>query len=152
MPITTSLQLHHIKVLIEELEKLRTETPKPKFEMSRWIDALLTFGRNKTSLRKTIHEATLHPCRTSACLAGKASLIPRIRRMGFRWDFWDFNVHGEATAAFHYRGYFGTSAVRKFFGEDVYYQVFVNLENIRTLLQGIKALKQFMERNEKSLH
>jgi len=76
--MTTKVQKERIEVLIEELEKLRAKHGrKVKFDMGVWCKAT----------KEDIPEAIKNPCGTYACLAGKAGLIPRIRRMGFKWVY-----------------------------------------------------------------
>jgi len=135
---TTKVQLDRIRILIEELEKLRKDNPKGKFNMGIWCD--LEFARTKTKLQKQIMEATKNPCGTAACLAGKAGLMPRFRRMGFKWT-----AHSSGYADFSYKGNLGDDAVKAFFGYDVFTDVFLNTNEIKTLFQGINALRQFVE-------
>jgi len=137
--MTTPVQLRRIRILIEELEKLRKDNPKGKFNMGIWC--ALTKAVDRFILRKEILEATKDPCGTVACLAGKAGLIPRIRRMGFKWDP---TGRRKAHANFRYREHRGVGAVTAFFGEDVLYHVF-RIMTINTLYQGIQALKIFVK-------
>lgn len=137
--------LHRIKVLIEELEDLRANTPKPKFNMKAWCE--IVRGKSKTFLRKLIGAAVKNPCGTSGCLAGKAGLIPKIRRMGFRWEVLPgCRSHRPATAGFRYKNFTTDAAVRQFFGRMCYWEVFMDMYGINTLLQGIVALKRFHKR------
>ena len=84
---TTKVQLRRINILIEELEELRRTTKDIKFEMGTWCELeYVDDGQSATDLQKLIRNATKNPCGTAACLAGKAGLIPRIRKMGFMWN------------------------------------------------------------------
>ena len=137
--MTTKVQLRRIEILIEELEKLRKAKPKGKFNMRIWC--ALKRAATRAVLRKQIREAVKNPCGTSACLAGKAGLIPRIRKMGFKWDTIDrWGDHG----GFRYKKFIREAAVRAFFGDDVYWGVFNRPHSITTLFQGINALKSFV--------
>lgn len=147
----TETQYKRTKVLIEELIKLRSNTVKPKFKMKNWMSETLTKMFRKEDLHAEIMEATRNPCGTACCLAGKAGLLPRIRRMGFKWDVipgpkrfsWS-----DAKADFQFNGETGTKATREFFGSHVFERVFMNTSHIRTLLQGIKALQAVVEQYE----
>jgi hypothetical protein len=144
------IQLKRTKVLIVELHKLRDNTEKPKFNMGDWMNNLLSRMSSKAALHKAIMEATKNPCGTAACLAGKAGLIPRIRRMGFKWDVLPERSYltGQAQAGFHYDGWTGDHAVQEFFGSDVFHEVFMDISGIRTLLQGIRALEKIVKEEE----
>jgi len=155
--MTTKVQLKRINILIEELEKLRASTPRPKFNMGMWCeltgrDEKDSWGRavsndTRAELRAKIKAAVLNPCGTAACLCGKAGLMPRFRRMGFRWDV---SKSGKVEGKFYYskrgraRDTYGEVATMEFFGFDVYDDVFINVDEIKTLSQGIKALKRFV--------
>lgn len=132
--MTTKAQLNRIRILIEELEKLRKEHGrKVKFAMGVWCDLE----------DKSLREAVRNPCGTYACLAGKAGLIPRIRRMGFKCFDDDFGVD------FKYKSHSGTSAIEKFFGKEIMRSVFTRYAmTIPTLFQGILALKRFVAARE----
>jgi hypothetical protein len=139
----TEKQYRRVKILITELEKLRQTTKKPKFYMGNWMSRLLQKRRSKRALHIAVMEATREPCGTEACLAGKAGLIPKIRRMGFKWDVTDrTDEYDYAIANFRYKVYTGDEAVRAFFGRDIFNQVFMNTSGIKTLFQGINALKR----------
>ncbi len=135
-------QYRRVKILITELEKLRKTTKKPKFYMGNRMSRILQKRVSKRALRIAIMEATREPCGTEACLAGKAGLIPRIRRMGFKWDVMDEpGEYGYAKANFRYKFYKGDEAVRHFFGRDIFNDIFMNTAGIKTLFQGINKLK-----------
>lgn len=134
--MTTRVQLRRIKILIEELEKLPTDGV---FKMDTWCELSGGFG---TSLKSKIRKAVRNPCGTAACLAGKAGLIPRIRRMGFKWDVLGRWGHH---ANFRYKTFIGGSARWEFFGEDVNDAVFTSIDTIDTLPEGIEALKEFVK-------
>ncbi len=142
----TDIQIKRTEVLIEELIKLRATTEKPQFNMKQWMSNFLTrMPGAKALLHREIMEATKNPCGTSACLAGKAGLIPRIRRMGFKWDVVPepkSSRYYDTRACFQYDGLTGDNAAVAFFGNAVYHGVFMNYGEIRTLLQGINALKE----------
>ncbi len=150
-------QYKRTKVLIEELIKLRANTEKPKFQMKNWMSEALKKMASKVGLHKAIMDATKNPCGTTCCLAGKAGLIPRIRRMGFKWDVrpgpvdakhYSWSAQPWARACFQFDGWTGDAAARKFFGDTVFEKVFMNVAGIRTLLQGIKALQYQVEQYE----
>jgi len=146
----TSKQLFRVEVLIEELVRLRKETPKPQFNMKNWC--LLASARTKTFLAQLIGRAVKNPCGTTACLAGKAALIPKIRRMGFRWEVMRPKSHRRgqmAKAGFRYKRNIADKAVKQFFGPMCYWEVFMDIYGINTLLQGIDALKRFHRRESK---
>lgn len=148
---TTTKQLTRIKILIEELESLRENTEKPAFDMGTWCE--ISEADTKTKIQKQISEAVKNPCQTAACLAGKAGLMPRFRRMGFSWRFSHFGIlFGKneigACASFKYKEYKGVLAVKMFFGADVTKEVFMQTLGIRTLFQGINALKEFVAEEE----
>ena len=138
--MTTKAQLRRINILIEELEKLRKENPKGKFDMGTWCS--IKRAATRLLLRKQILEAIQNPCGTAACLAGKAGLIPRIRRMGFKWD--TAKSRGNV-ADFRYKKLIGNVAVQFFFGSAVFHRVFTRTYSISTLYQGIQALKCFVK-------
>ncbi len=144
--MTTQIQIDRLNVLIVELEALRANTKKPKFDMGNWMSGALTRLTTKVGLHKAIMEATENPCGTASCLAGKAGLIPKIRRMGFKWDVMPDRSYltGQAQAGFHYDGWTGDFAVQEFFGSEAFHEVFMAISEIRTLLQGIKALKRLV--------
>ena len=144
----TTKQLRRVKILITELEKLRATTKTPKFNMGQWMSRLLKRRNSKKAMKIAIMEATREPCNTSACLAGKAGLIPKIRRMGFRWDVIGANSYGEGVADFRYKDFIGDEAVKQFFGYDTYSDVFLNTYDINTLFQGINALKRAVKAEE----
>ncbi len=143
-------QLKRCKILITELHELRKNTIKPKFNMGNWMCDTLSRMTRKGRLHRAIMEATKNPCSTAACLAGKAGLIPRIRRMGFKWDVLSgvSYLTGQAQAGFHYGGYTGDDAVKAFFGSDAFHDIFMDLGGIRTLLQGIRALERLVKAEE----
>ena len=146
-------QLFRIKVLIEELVRIRAETDKPKFNMKHWCE--LARGKSITFLNKLIGKAIKNPCGTSCCLAGKAGLLPKIRRMGFKWEAKPSSspVRGApATGGFRYQHNVDDNAVKKFFGTMCYWEVFMDLYGISTLLQGIEALKRFHRRESNEAH
>lgn len=151
--ITTQIQINRLNVLIEELEKLRANTAKPKFEMRNWMAETLSKFATKVGLHKAIMDATKNPCGTAACLAGKAGLIPRIRRLGFRWDVMETKTFmtNQAQACFHFDGYTGDVAVKHFFGWEAFSEVFMALGEITTLFQGIKRLKKLVKEEQKIL-
>ena len=142
-------QLFRIEVLIEELVRLRKDTPKPMFSMKNWC--LLARGRTQTFLKQLIGAAVKDPCGTTACLAGKAGLIPKIRRMGFRWEVMK-GRRGRglpARAGFRYKNNIEDKAVKSFFGPMCYWEVFMDIYGINTMLQGIDALKRFHKRESR---
>jgi len=145
-------QLFRVGVLIEELVRLRKETPRPKFNMKSWCS--IASGTSKTFLMKLIGQAVKNPCGTSACLAGKAGLIPKIRRMGFRWEVMRQSADRKrrlipAKAGFRYKRSIDCNAVKKFFGPMCYWEVFMDIYGIHTLLQGIDSLKRLHKRESK---
>ena len=148
----TKAQLFRVGVLIEELEKVRKSTPSPKFNMKSWCT--LHRAATKTFLKKLIGQAVKNPCGTTACLAGKAGLLPKIRRMGFRWEVMrpkSYRQRGHpAHAGFRYKHNIEVNAVKKFFGTMCYWEVFMNIYGINTLLQGIDALKRFHKRESRA--
>ncbi len=138
----SKVQYNRTKILIEELKTLRANTPKPKFRMANWMSEFLTKMFHKKDLHQAIMDATREPCGTACCLAGKAGLIPRIRRLGFKWDVLDGgSAWSDAKANFQYKDEIGNEAVKLFFGSYLFCRVFMNTEGLRTLLQGIKALQ-----------
>lgn len=145
--MTTPVQLKRLNVLIEELERLRANTVKPKFNMGNWMSNALSRFKTKVGLHKAIMEATENPCGTAACLAGKAGIIPKIRRMGFKWDVLpEFSyLNGQAQAGFHYNGWTGDYAVKEFFGQEAFHECFMAIGEIKTLLQGINKLKSVVK-------
>lgn len=146
---TTKVQKGHIRVLIEELEKLQ-DTKDIQFNMSHWCELGLRKPFDapmpREELREAILLATKNPCGTSACLAGKAGLIPRIRRMGFKWGV---SRGGAIKGIFRYtnngRELTGDAAVCAFFGERVFEIVFTGRFDIKTIPQGIQALENFLD-------
>jgi len=145
--MTTPTQLRRINILIEELIKLRQRAidrdREIEFNMASWMEP----GMSSPNLRSKIDKAVRNPCGTEACLCGKAGLIPRIRRLGFKWDIIP-KSYG-TSANFQYTGgdgdrYHGSHAVKEFFGEDVTEEVFLGGQDINTLFQGIQALKRFV--------
>ena len=130
--MTTKVQLNRIRILIEELEKLRAQHGRGiKFDMGLYV----------STLNFDLPTAIKNPCGTYACLVGKAGLIPRIRRMGFRWT--------QAAGGgydFRYKKCRGSDAIRTFFGDAVSAEIFhgPGMDRISTLFQGIKALKKFV--------
>lgn len=148
-PKPSKEHLFRVKVLIEELEDLRANTQKPKFNMKSWCE--LVIGHSKTFLKKLIGEAVKNPCGTVGCLAGKAGLIPKIRRMGFRWEVLPGQKNrAPARAGFRYKNFTTDAAVRQFFGRMCYWEVFMDMYGINTLLQGIDALKRFHKRESRA--
>lgn len=156
--MTTLVQLKRIKILIEELESLKETTKKPAFDMHQWCE--IGELRTKALMQKQINKAVKNPCQTAACLAGKAGLMPRFRRMGFSWAFSHYGPSGVihnrlvALADFRYRDrhkhvWKGTFALEKFFGIPVYRQIFMRTYKIRTLFQGINALKRFVAEEDR---
>jgi hypothetical protein len=159
-PMTNGDQIKRIHILIEELEIIKKETSRQKFNMHEWCE-LMKF-HTRAALKRAVKGATKNPCGTSACLAGKAALIPRLRKMGFKWDFLkleDIGYPGEnktqAVAGFIYkeRGQWGErfegdEAVKQFFGLRAYQDVFHNFR-IKTLARGIKELKAFVDVEER---
>lgn len=144
-------QLFRVKVLIEELEKMRKSNPSPKFHMKSWCE--LACARSRTFLNKLIRRATKNPCGTTACLAGKAGLIPKIRRMGFKWEARELSSEllrsTTARAGFKFKDKVDDNAVKEFFGIMCYWEVFMDIYGISTLIEGIKALKGFHKRESK---
>jgi len=149
--MTTPIQLHRIKILIEELTKLRQRAIDKsrgiEFDMTTWMDPELC----SPNLGTKINKAVKNPCGTSACLAGKAGLIPKIRKLGFQWDITP-KSYG-TSAGFSYTEnefrYTGNSAVSLFFGGGVFKAVFLDVKGINTLHQGIMALKRFVHKARK---
>ena len=148
----TPIQITRCKVLIRELKLLKANTVKPKFFMGNWMSLFLTKRRTTRELHQDIMEATRNPCGTACCLAGKAGLIPAIRRMGFKWDVYTkdqaFDLFGNARAGFQFGSHLGDAAVINFFGQLAFSDVFMNIYNIHTLLQGIKALEAVIKAGE----
>lgn len=148
----TPIQIRRVKILIRELKFLRANTPNPVFRMGEWMCNILTKRKSKKVLHQDIMKATKQPCGTAACLAGKAGLIPAVRRMGFKWDVYTkdqaFDLFGNARAGFQFGSHLGDNAVVAFFGQMAFSEVFMDIRGIRTLLQGIKALEAVVERGE----
>jgi len=153
--MTNKEQINRLKVLIEELEIIyKGPRKKSSINMSEWCE--LDKFHSMAALTRAIKIATEDPCGTSACLAGKAGLIPRIRKMGFKWDFdhsqpvgfeWERKTQAVAGFVFKERGHLprkGDIAVKEFFGERAFQDVFHNF-NIKTLFQGIRELKAFVK-------
>ena len=144
----TEFQINNCKILIEELTKLQETVKEPIFDMSRWVDPILDHFRTKKGLHAKIMEVTKNPCGTAACLAGKAGLIPRIRKMGFKWDVVVHkNYLHEATATFMFDDLQENEAVRAFFGTTTFQKVFLRTK-IRTLNGGIRVLKRHVKDEE----
>lgn len=146
--MTHPKQLNHIRLLISELEKLQKETPEPEFDMNIWCSLAnsdLQFDREQ--LERQIEKATENPCGTAACLAGKAGLIPAIRKLGFKWAVSSKknNIgHRDFPAGqFQYKDRRGRAATEEFFGVSVMHMVFES-DQIYTLQEGIDALKAFV--------
>ncbi len=123
--------LRRIKILIEEFEKFGN---KGFVYMDEWVNTdnvpESDMGRGD---RKFIIEAGKNPCGTAACIAGKAGLMPRFRRLGFKYNI--------------YWGSFNVSADR-FFGESFHEAVFVGrfaVSNVHTPKQAVILMKAFLE-------
>ncbi len=145
--MTNKVQLRRVKMLIEEFEEILRTVPKPNFNMKMWCE-LRTSNLVNSNLRAKIREAVKNPCGTAACLAGKAGLMPRFRRLGFKWDD-IFDQNTEFYGTFSYDGAVGNYAVKRFFGTDVFHDVFINTDNIVTIKGGIYHLKLCVARIEK---
>lgn len=148
--MTTPIQLHRIEILIEELEKLRQRAKKRKQEIQFFMGNWITPELASPNLKDKIAKAVRNPCGTQACLAGKAGLISKIRRMGFKWEILPGSRGTESNFQFtenRYR-FRGDSAVKAFFGGDVTKEIFLGSQSIKTLFQGIQALKRFVKANQ----
>lgn len=144
----TNLQIEHCKILVEELEKLQKATKAPVFSMERWVNPILDRARTQALLHKRIMDVTKNPCGTAACLAGKAGLIPRIRRLGFKWDIVKGRYYGgDAKANFKYGTSEGTYAVTAFFGYSTFTNVFMRTK-IRTLNGALRVLRKHIRVEE----
>lgn len=147
----TNFQINNCKILLEELEKLQQATKAPVFSMERWVNPILDRARTQKALHKRIMQVTDNPCGTAACLAGKAGLIPRIRRLGFKWDVLTGKRRcffgGDAKANFQYDIYEGTNAVCAFFGGDTFREVFMRTK-IRTLNGALRVLRKHIRVEE----
>ncbi len=145
----TETQISNCKVLIEELTKAQKAERKPIFSMERWIDPNLDSGPSKKALHEKIMKVTLDPCGTAACLAGKAGLFPRIRKLGFKWDVISKAGYlgAVARASFSYQGLIGTDATREFFGRSTLDNVFMRTK-IRTLNGALRVLKRHVKDKE----
>ncbi len=144
--MTTPIQLHRIEILIEELEKLRQRAKERKEEIEFNMGFWITPEMEGPNLKGKIDKAVRNPCGTAACLAGKAGLIPRIRRLGFKFDIVPGSYGAKAEFQYTENGfnYRENSAIGAFFGEDVTKKIFIGSHNIDTLFQGIQALKRFV--------
>ena len=143
----TEKQISNCKVLIEELVKAQKAERKPIFSMERWIAPDFDHGPTKKALHEKIMKVTLDPCGTAACLAGKAGLFPRIRKLGFKWDVVagrPFNGGYYARANFSYQGLIGSAATKEFFGESTFNSVFIRTK-IRTLSGALRVLKKHIK-------
>ncbi len=140
-------QISHCKVLIEELTKAQKAERKPIFSMKRWVDPGIEGAGTKKELHERIMKVTLDPCGTAACLAGKAGLFPRIRKLGFKWDVIAGGYRGYARANFSYGDRRGSQATRAFFGDSTFDNVFMRTQ-IRTLKGALRVLKHHVKLEE----
>ncbi len=147
--MTTLIQLHRIEVLIEELTKLRQRSIDRGREIEFYMGNWITTDLCSPHLKDKITKAVRNPCGTQACLAGKAGLIPRIRRLGFKFDIVPGSYGAKAEFQYTENGitWSENSAIRMFFGEDVTKKIFIGSQDIHTLFQGIQALKRFVKAN-----
>ncbi len=145
--MTTLIQLHRIEVLIEELTKLRQRSIDRKEEIEFNMVFWITPEMEGPNLKGKIDKAVRNPCGTQPCLAGKAGLNPRIRRLGFKFDIVPGSYGTKAEFQYTENGfnYRENSAIKAFFGEDVTKKIFIGGQDIHTLLQGIQALKRFVK-------
>lgn len=147
----TNFQINNCKILVEELVKLQATVDNPVFDMERWVNPRLDRARTQKALHKRIMKVTDNPCGTAACLAGKAGLIPRLRRLGFKWDVLKGKHRrffgGDAKANFQYGIYEGTNAVSAFFGCRTFTNVFMRTK-IRTLNGALRVLRKHIREEE----
>jgi len=153
--MTSKTQLNRLSILSTELSKLSDAMPAEsvRFDMGLWCeltnaDSLLS----RADLEKQITEATRNPCNTYACLCGKAGLIPRIRRMGFKWAIRELNVDPNydgrrpCVGEFQYKNLRDHEAIREFFGDGAMDNVFLNHSSIETLDEGIELLEDYIQK------
>lgn len=157
--MTTEIQLKRLGILVEELEKLRDSVPASEvcFDMGQWCELQNAESRTtRTKILADIEAATLNPCNTYACLAGKAGLIPRIRRAGFKWTISDPKAGEDDDSCwshteFQYKdraGHVvkGHDAITAFYGESAMSNVFLHHSHgIDTLQDGIELLTTFIK-------
>lgn len=117
-----------VEILLEELEKL----PKESFVyMTDWVVAGGKLSESDEA--RFVRSAMKNPCGTAACIAGKAGLMPRFRKLGFRWNFeeqYDFE-----------------DAVYDFFGLMTHRIVFANtlaIQIVDTVEQAVVLVRHFL--------